>query len=83
MCGCDEKITTPKSYHFVCSYPIPKPWNEIRTPLYSESVHVCVKEIYHLWFRMIAKALNKNFVNTVDIGSPRRDNLLMPKIDRF
>lgn len=59
MCTCPQRRVKPiYSYHFVCTYPVPKPWSDIRTPLYSQGVENCVKEIYHLWYRMFAKALN-------------------------
>lgn len=58
MCKCSERRTKPiYSYHFVCTYPVPKPWSEVRAPLYALD-ESCVTEVYHLWYRMFAKAMN-------------------------
>lgn len=83
MCKCDDRRTKPVySYHFVCSWPIPKPWTEIRTPLYASETATCTMEIYHLWYRMVAKAFNNHEIDEVTIehnSSEEENEQLQPE----
>ena len=63
MCSCPQRRTKPiYSYHFVCTYPVPKPWSDVLGPLHRESseTSTCKMEIYNLWFRLLSKALNSH-----------------------
>merc|ERR1711879_863192 len=62
LCGCEERRTKEVySYHFVCANSFQKPWLR-GTTLYEPFVPECELEIFHLWFRMFAKATNSHIL---------------------
>jgi len=68
LCSCSERRTKPiYSYHFVCTYPILKPWTDIRGALYSNETPECIMEIFHLWGRLLAKSLNVHPVHVSNL----------------
>lgn len=76
LCSSPRRRTQPVySYHFVCSYPVPKPWSDPIGPLFDvdENKPDCVIEIYMLWFRLFAKAMNEHSdpFNTKKVIQPR------------
>ena len=76
MCSCPQRRTKPiYSYHFVCTYPVPKPWSDPLGPLHFQrsNIATCVMEIYNLWYRLLAKALNYHNLDetVVNIGKDK------------
>jgi len=70
MCACPQRRTRPiYSYHFVCTYPVSKPWSEPFGPLFSTLAPrpECVVELYMLWLRLFSKALNFHTVDELYI----------------
>jgi len=91
-CNCETKRGAPVySYHFVCSYPIPKPWYDPFKPMYhpvEEGAKLpddCAVEIFNLWFRMFAKAMNYHELNETfvigDINAPDGNDGIGAQID--
>lgn len=61
MCSCPQRRTRPiYSYHFVCTFPVSKPWGEPFPSLFSpiNPRPDCVVEIYRTWFRLFLKGMN-------------------------
>jgi len=46
MCSCAERRTKPiYSYHFVCTYPVPKPWSDGRDTLYKPTIRLSTRDL--------------------------------------
>lgn len=58
LCKCKNTPEFVYSYHFVCSYPVPKPWSDPRATLYSDDNAECLIELYTLWYKLLAKSFN-------------------------
>lgn len=69
LCSCPMRRTRPVySYHFVCTYPVSKPWGSPFPELFTadREVDFCLIEIYMVWYRMFFKAMNMHTLTSLN-----------------